>query len=129
MANIKNLPEDLQGLKNFPCNGSRYYYKEGKDGQKLLVAILFGKSHFIIRFPAGTTIDTVPADSVGSSQIKDGSVKLEDLSDEVKQKLNPEGGEEYSDNGDIDDMFDDNTASTQPTVPTQPLTVEEEEEP
>lgn len=128
MATIKNLPQDLQDCKSFPCNGSRYYYKEGDDGQKLLVAILFGKSHFIIRFPAGTTIDTVPADSVGSSQIKDGGVKLEDLSDEVKQKLNPDGGEEYTQDSDIDEMFPEQ-ASTQPTVPTQPMTVEEEEEP
>jgi hypothetical protein len=76
MADIKNLPADLQGLPSIPCNGSRYYYKEGKDGQKLLVAQLFGKSHFIIRYPEGSTIDVIPEGAVGSKQIEDGSVQM-----------------------------------------------------
>lgn len=33
------------------------------------------------------TINDIPANSVGSSQIIDGSVNIEDLSDEVKDKL------------------------------------------
>ena len=129
MAKIQNLPEDLQGLPSFPCNGSRYYYKEGENGEKLLVAQLFGKSHIIIRFPKGSTIDVIPEGAVGSKEIQDGSVKLEDLSDEVKQKLNPEADEEYTQDSDIDEMFDNNGASTQPTTPTKPMVVEEEEEP
>ena len=130
MATIKNLPDDLQGLPSIPCNGSRYYYKEDKDGKKLLVAQLFGKSHFIIRYPAGSTIDTLPDGSVGSREIEDGGVHMEDLAPEVRAKLNPENNEQYSENSDIDDMFPEGQgASTQPTVPTQPMTVEEEEEP
>lgn len=128
MATIKNLPSDLQDCKSFPCNGSRYYYKEKDDGTKMLVAQVFGKSHFILRYPAGSTIDVIPEGAVGSKEIEDGSVKLEDLSDEVKQKLNPENDEEYTQDSDIDEMFPEQ-ASTQPTVPTQPMTVEEEEEP
>lgn len=83
MANIKNLPADLQGLPSFPCNGSRYYYKE-QDGKKLLVAQIFGKSHYILRFPEGTTVDVIPADSVGTEEIKNGSVGMDDLNDLVK---------------------------------------------
>jgi hypothetical protein len=101
MADIKNLPADLQGLPSIPCNGSRYYYKEGKDGQRLLVAQLFGKSHFIIRYPEGSTIDVIPEGAVGSKQIEDGSVQMEDLNDEVKDKI-PEG---YADDDDVDQMF------------------------
>ena len=128
MSDIKNLPADLQGLPSFPCNGSRYYYKEKEDGTKELVAQLFGKSHFIIRYPKGSTIDTLPEDSVGSREIEDGGVQMEDLAPEVRAKLNPADNEQYSENSDVDEMFPEQ-ASTQPTVPTQPLVVEEEEEP
>lgn len=83
MANIKNLPADLQGLPSFPCNGSRYYYKE-QDEKKLLVAQIFGKSHYVLRFPEGTTVDVIPADSVGTEEIKNGSVGMDDLNDLVK---------------------------------------------
>lgn len=109
MADIKNLPADLQGLPSFPCNGSRYYYKEGKDGRKLLVAQLFGKSHIIIRFPKGSTIDTLPEGSVGSREIEDGGVQLEDLAPEVRSKLNPADNEQYSENSDVDEMFPEGT--------------------
>ena len=60
-------------------------------------------------------------DSVGTDEIIDGGVHQEDLDPEI------EAGE-----NDIDSIFDDDEeggASTQPTVPTQPLVVEEEEEP
>ncbi len=86
MAQASNyLPEDLQGLPSFPSNGSRFYYKEAEDGTYQLVAQVFAKSHFIIYFPAGTTV--VPDNSVGSEQIKDGAVELADLNDEVKEKM------------------------------------------
>ena len=93
MADIKNLPADLQGLPSFPCNGSRYYYKV-KDGAKLLMAQIFGKSHFILRYPAGTTIDVIPPNSVGTGEIVDGSIQTEDLSDEVKDKMHHSYDEE-----------------------------------
>ena len=86
MADIKNLPADLQGLPSFPCNGSRYYYKV-ENGTKQLVAQIFGKSHFILRYPAGTTVDTIPDNSVNSASIEDGSIQTADLSDDVKQKM------------------------------------------
>ena len=103
MATIKNLPEDLQECKNFPCNGSRYFYKEKEDGTKELVAQLFGKSRYIIRYPKGSTIDTIPEGSVGSREIEDGGVHMEDLNDSVKDKL-PEG---YAEDEDIDNMFNE----------------------
>jgi hypothetical protein len=54
--------------------------------------------------------------TVGTDQIIDGAVQEEDLSPEI------EAGD-----GDIDSIFNQG-ASTAPTVPTQPLVVEEEEE-
>lgn len=103
MEQIKNLPSDLQGLPSIPCNGSRYFYKEGKNGEKLLVAQLFGKSHIIIRFPKGSTIDVIPEGAVGSKEIEDGGVQMEDLNDSVKDKI-PEG---YAEDDDIDNMFNE----------------------
>ena len=103
MAKIQNLPQDLQGLPSIPCNGSRYFYKKGENGEKLLMAQLFGKSHFIIRYPAGSTIDTLPEGSVGSREIEDGGVQMEDLNDSVKDKI-PEG---YAEDEDIDNMFNE----------------------
>ena len=73
-------------------------------------------------------IDTLPEGSVGSREIEDGGVQMEDLAPEVRAKLNPADNEQYSENSDVDEMFLEQ-ASTQPTVPTQPLVVEEEEEP
>lgn len=105
MTTTKNLPDDLQGLPSIPCNGSRYFYKEDEEGQKMLVAQLFGKSHFIIRYPAGSTIDVIPEGAVGSRELKDEGVNLEDLAPEVRNKLNPEDGEQYSENTDVDEMF------------------------
>lgn len=104
MTDIKSLPEDLRGMPSFPCNGSRYFYKE-ENGRKYLVAQLFGKSRFVIRYPEGSTIDTLPEGSVGSREIEDGGVQMEDLAPEVRAKLNPADNEQYSENSDIDDMF------------------------
>ena len=80
------LPDDFKGLDSIQEGNQRYYYKQ-KDGQNLLIGSIVGKRHLIIRFPEGSTIDVVPPDSVGTRQIQDDSVEMEDLNQKVKDKM------------------------------------------
>lgn len=80
------LPDDFKGLESIQEGNQRYYYKQ-KDGQNLLIGAIVGKRHLIIRFPEGSTIDIVPPDSVGTRQIQDDSVEMEDLNQSVKDKM------------------------------------------
>lgn len=80
------LPDDFKGLESIQEGNQRYYYKQ-KDGQNLLIGSIVGKRHLIIRFPEGSTIDIVPPDSVGTRQIQDDSVEMEDLNQKVKDKM------------------------------------------
>ena len=79
------LPEDFKGLSSIQEGNQRYYYKQ-QDGQNLLVGCIVGKRHLVIRFPEGSTI-VVPPDSVGTEEIKDDSVEMEDLNQKVKDKM------------------------------------------
>jgi hypothetical protein len=81
-------------LESIQEGNQRYYYKQ-KDGQNLLIGAIVGKRHLVIRFPAGSTIDVIPKDSVGTDEIKDGGVHQEDLDPNI------EAGD-----GDIDSIFD-----------------------
>lgn len=67
----------------------------------------------------------IPEDTVNSAAIIDKSVQEEDLSDEVKAKMQ----KTYHEDDESLHMDYDMVMSTAPTVPTQPLVVEEEEEP
>lgn len=80
------LPDDFKGLESIQEGNQRYYYKQ-KDGRNLLIGAIVGKRHLIIRFPEGSTIDIVPPDSVGTRQIQDDSVEMEDLNQKVKDKM------------------------------------------
>lgn len=80
------LPEDFRGLDSIQEGNQRYYYKQ-KDGQNLLIGSIVGKRHLVIRFPEGSTIDVVPPDSVGTEEIKDGAVEMEDLNDNVRNAM------------------------------------------
>lgn len=80
------LPEDFRGLDSIQEGNQRYYYKQ-KGGQNLLIGCIVGKRHLIIRFPEGSTIDVVPPDSVGTVQIQDDAVEMEDLNQKVKDKM------------------------------------------
>ena len=79
------LPEDFRGLDSIQEGNQRYYYQR-KDGENLLVGSIVGKRHLVIRFPEGSTI-VVPPDSVGTREIIDDSVEMEDLSHGVKDKM------------------------------------------
>lgn len=80
------LPDDFKGLESIQEGNQRYYYKQ-KDGQNLLIGSIVGKRHIVIRFPAGSTIDVVPPNSVGTEELKDGGVEMEDLNDDVKDTM------------------------------------------
>lgn len=80
------LPDDFKGLDSIQEGNQRYYFKR-EDGKNLLYGAIVGKRHMVIRYPEGSTID-VPPNSVGTEQLKDGAVEMEDLHDNVQRKLN-----------------------------------------
>ena len=80
------LPDDFKGLDSIQEGNQRYYF-ERKDGQNLLRGAIVGKRHLVIRFPSGSTIDVVPPDSVGTREIQNDSVEMEDLNQTVKDKM------------------------------------------
>jgi len=80
------LPDDFRGLESIQEGNQRYYYKR-EDGKNLLYGAIVGKRHMVIRYPEGSTID-VPPNSVGTEQLKDGAVEMEDLHNDVQRKLN-----------------------------------------
>ena len=71
--------------------------------------------------------DELKGDSVGTDNIIDGAVQMEDLHDDVKGKMTNtyNKGNETLTLGSLNVT----QAATQPTTPTQPMVVEEEEEP
>ena len=81
------LPEDFKGLPSLPDGNRRIYFRPNDDGSKTLVGEIIPKSRIVIRYPAGSTIDIIPPDSVGSEQIENESVEMEDLSPRVKEQM------------------------------------------
>ena len=77
------LPEDFKGLPSLPDGNRRIYFRQNNDGSKTLVGEIIPKSRIVIRYPQGSTIDIIPPDSVGSGEIKDGSIQSEDLASEI----------------------------------------------
>lgn len=72
--------KDLSHLRHLLVPASmHFYYETTDDGTNILRHIRVNQRTFQV--PAdGVTIDTVPPDSVGTEQIADGSVQMEDLS-------------------------------------------------
>lgn len=70
---------DLSKLRHALVNSPlHFYYEVGADGTRVLRHIRVQQKNF--KVPAdGVTIDVVPPNSVGSDEIKDGSVQAEDL--------------------------------------------------
>lgn len=79
--------EDLSKLQHFLAYPPLHFYFEiDKDGNQVLRHIRVQQRNFDV--PAdGITIDTVPPDSVGTEQIIDKSVKMEDLNQEVTDNI------------------------------------------
>jgi hypothetical protein len=83
MANTKDLSEMNHYLAYTPLH---FYYEIDKDGNQVLRHIRVQQRTFEV--PAdGITIDVVPPNSVGSEQIEDESVMMDDLHPEVKDSI------------------------------------------
>ena len=83
MANTEDLSKLQHHLAYPPLH---FYYEIDKEGNKVLRHIRVQQHNFEV--PAdGITIDTVPPDSVGTEQIIDKSVKMEDLNQEVTDSI------------------------------------------
>lgn len=78
---------DLTKLKHTLVNPPLHFYCEmDEDGTETLRHIRVQQRTFQV--PAdGITIDTVPPDSVGTEQIIDEAVEMEDLSKQVKDEM------------------------------------------
>jgi hypothetical protein len=74
-------------MNHYLVNAPLHFYTERTDdGAEVLRHIRVQQRTFDV--PAdGVTIDTVPPDSVGSRQIEDGSVQLEDLNKDVLDNM------------------------------------------
>lgn len=83
MAKTKDLSKLQHYLAYTPLH---FYYETDKEGNQVLRHIRVQQHNFEV--PAdGITIDTVPPDSVGTEQIIDKSVKMEDLNPEVTDSI------------------------------------------
>lgn len=72
--------KDLSQLGHVYVDGPlHFYYETAEDGTRILRHIRVNQRTYQVPSD-GVTIDTLPADSVGSAQIEDGSVQMEDLS-------------------------------------------------
>jgi len=81
------MARDLSKMNHYLVNAPLHFYTERTDdGAEVLRHIRVQQRTFDV--PAdGVTIDTVPPDSVGSRQIEDGSVQLEDLNKDVLDNM------------------------------------------
>jgi hypothetical protein len=81
------MARDLLKMNHYLVNAPLHFYTErADDGTEVLRHIRVQQRVFNV--PAdGVTIDTVPPDSVGSRQIEDGAVMLDDLNPEVKDSI------------------------------------------
>lgn len=78
---------DLTKLKHALVNAPlHFYYEVTNNGAEVLRHIRVQQRKFDV--PAdGVTIDVVPPDSVGTEQIEDGSVQLQDLTPEAREAM------------------------------------------
>ena len=78
---------DLTKLKHALVNAPmHFYYEVTTDGAEVLRHIRVQQRKFDV--PAdGVTIDVVPPDSVGTEQIKDETVELQDLTPEAREAM------------------------------------------
>lgn len=79
---------DIKNMRSIVANNVRFFYETDKNGNKIIRHILVGSARNILAIPAdGITIDTVPSNSVGSEQIVNASVQMEDLSPEAREAM------------------------------------------
>lgn len=80
---------DIKKMPSIVSKNTRYFYEVDEQGNKIIRHILIGSPENILQIPSDgqITIDTLPADSVGSKQIENESVEMEDLSPRVKEQM------------------------------------------
>lgn len=79
---------DLTRLKHSLVNAPLHFYTEVQsDGTEVLRHIRVQQRNFRVPTDGGITIDTIPPDSVGTEQIEDGSVQMQDLSPEAREAM------------------------------------------
>lgn len=72
-------------LRHILAQQLHLYYEQQSDGTNLLRRIRV--NNYKLDVPEdGITIDNLPADIIGTEQIKDGAILLEDLNTQVKQQ-------------------------------------------
>jgi hypothetical protein len=80
---------DLSQLRHVMVPSTlHFYYETQEDGTNVLRHIRVNQRTFTVPTD-GVTIDVVPPDAVGTEQIKNGTIQTEDISLEMKDKLNP----------------------------------------
>lgn len=78
---------DLSKLEHMYVNGPLHFYYETIDGQRILRHIRVNWHEFEV--PAdGVTVE-IPEGSVGTREIEDEGVEMQDLSKDVREKLSP----------------------------------------
>lgn len=78
---------DLTKLKHALVNAPlHFYYEVMDDGTNVLRHIRVQQRNFDVPTD-GVTVDALPADSVGSEQIKDETVELQDLTPEAREAM------------------------------------------
>jgi len=81
------MAKDLSAMNHYLVNTPLHFYTEiTEDGTEVLRHIRVQQR--VYNVPAdGVTIDTVPPDSVGTQQIVNGGVQLEDLNKDVLDNM------------------------------------------
>lgn len=81
------MTQDLTKLRHALVNAPmHFYYEVTDDGTNVLRHIRVQQRKFDV--PAdGVTVDVVPPDSVGTEQIKDETVELQDLTPEAREAM------------------------------------------
>lgn len=73
---------DLTGLTHIIAQQLHLYYEKQPDGTKILRHVRV--NNHSLNVPEGITIDDLPADVIGTEQIKDGTVGMDDLNPGVR---------------------------------------------
>lgn len=117
--------KNAKGLRHLYADGPLHlYYDTLDDGTKVLRRIRVNQHTFAT--PDDGVIVDIPDNSVGTEQIKDGAVETEDLNQDVIDRMT-HSYDSQNEGIKIGGFVQE--AQTAPTVPTQPMNVEEEEEP
>lgn len=77
---------DISSLKHVLAQQLHLYYEPQDDGTNLLRHVRVNQRSFNVP-TGGITIDTLPDNSIGTEQIKDGTVQEQDLSQQLKGGL------------------------------------------